>query len=529
MKKSFLFLTLIASLTLSGCQILNNTSSSGNGESTTSTTNPNSSETSTSSSSNSSETSSGSSETSTSSSTSHDPIYQTTAISTSNLSDGVIPTSYTSSVTTFKKDDIVLYGNYFTNDYAGGYAFDHFFLKEEKGYIGNVNEIHYLKSISFNHVINDVKVFGSIDFKKDYVEITSNNNIYEFNNEYKYFLITSTDKYFGFDELNITYEDTSSYINNIYDIKNVDTINQNEADSLVSVSSEKFTNSQYWVDKGYALNYEQAKQNTNNFLTSGYNLETDYLLEYYQDPIVDENLTSYRVADMRYGDDGNSFQINMIDGSKGPVIYKGCAYTYVEDIAAYILAFNDVPVNMAYDKNDTYEAISDWGENGRVNYNFYSNDNDKSYLYETEVSTHRYLFDPIENTNDYYYAYYESDYGASVGNDEPYEMQTNYSTSKYNDGTDINRGTLRFVYTKFYTNYEHSKKKTAEITNTYDRNVFFTTNHYNDFQQYLNYYGGWSLRFGNTTLGNPWNKYVEGNHLDASPNVKITSLANLTR
>jgi hypothetical protein len=31
--------------------------------------------------------------------------------------------------------------------------------------------------------------------------------------------------------------------------------------------------------------------------------------------------------------------------------------------------------------------------------------------------------------------------------------------------------------------------------------VFYTYNHYNDFQEYLNYYGGWGEMFGNVTGG----------------------------
>ena len=31
--------------------------------------------------------------------------------------------------------------------------------------------------------------------------------------------------------------------------------------------------------------------------------------------------------------------------------------------------------------------------------------------------------------------------------------------------------------------------------------VFYTHNHYNDFREYLNYYGGWGQVFGNETGG----------------------------
>ena len=34
-----------------------------------------------------------------------------------------------------------------------------------------------------------------------------------------------------------------------------------------------------------------------------------------------------------------------------------------------------------------------------------------------------------------------------------------------------------------------------------EKYVFYTYNHYNDFQEYLNYYGGWGEMFGNITGG----------------------------
>ena len=40
------------------------------------------------------------------------------------------------------------------------------------------------------------------------------------------------------------------------------------------------------------------------------------------------------------------------------------------------------------------------------------------------------------------------------------------------------------------------------ITKIDDRYVFYTYNHYNDFQEYLNYHDGWGVRFGNESAGN---------------------------
>lgn len=463
-------------------------------------------------------------------STSTEIIYQTEEISLSNINYGIIPTSYTSSGVNFKAQNIDLFGNYIVDDYAGGFAIDYIFLKENKGFITNINPINHLKSISFSFLYNNLEVYGSNEFNSNWTQILSNDKTYEFNEEYSYFKISAKDEIAGFENMYIEYESISDSNNNFYNIKDVEEINKTQADSLITITSTAFTNDDYWTNLGYAKNIEQARQNTENGIISGFNQFADYQIEFNKEVIYDFDYTAYRVADMVYGDNGESFRINYLkEGMSGPVIYKDCAYTYIEDIAAYIVAFNDVPPNMQYYKNNSRQAIEDWGIYGRVNYAFYNNDNDKRYFYETELPTHRYLFNPTKNTYDYYYAYYESDYGASVANDEPYQHTSGYTIKPYNDGEFITRGALRFVYTKYLTKAEHDDKNTATITNPYDRNVFYTSTHYNDFQQYLNYYGGWSIRFGNTTLGNPWGEYVEDNHLDAGPYVKITSLENLLK
>lgn len=522
-KLNLLLLTLVAT-SLTGCDFSNPSSSS---IKTSSSTND---DTSTTTSINTSEDTSSSLDTTTDVSTSTEIIYQKEEISLSNINHGIIPTSYTSSGVNFKAENIDLFGNYIVDDYAGGFAIDYIFLKENKGFITNINPLNHLKSISFSFLHNDIEVYGSNEFNSNWTKINSNNKTYEFDEKFTYFKVSSKDKVAGFETMYIEYESQKDSTNNFYNLKNVDEINKSEADSLMSISAVPFTNDAYWTNLGYAKNIDEARQNTKNGVISGYNQFADYQIEFNKDVIYDFDYTAYRIADMVYGDNGDSFRINYLkEGMAGPVIYKDCAYTYVEDIAAYIIAFNDVPPNMQYYKNNSRQAIEDWGIYGRVNYAFYNNDNDKKFFYETELPTHRYLFDPAKNNHDYYYAYYESDYGASIPNDEPYQHTSGYDINPYNNGEFITRGALRFVYTKYLTKAEHDDKNTATITNPYDRNVFYTSTHYNDFQQYLNYYGGWSIRFGNTTLGNPWGEYVENNHLDAGPYVKLTSLENLLK
>ena len=65
----------------------------------------------------------------------------------------------------------------------------------------------------------------------------------------------------------------------------------------------------------------------------------------------------------------------------------------------------------------------------------------------------------------------------------------NYSTKVYNDGSDITRGAARIVFTYNWSDDTH-------IEDISERHVFYTYNHYDDFQEYLNYEGGWGTMFG---------------------------------
>jgi hypothetical protein len=64
----------------------------------------------------------------------------------------------------------------------------------------------------------------------------------------------------------------------------------------------------------------------------------------------------------------------------------------------------------------------------------------------------------------------------------------------YNNGSKITRGAARIVYGREDLN-RNGYYEQDEIF------VFYTHNHYNDFREYLNYYGGWGEVFGNETGG----------------------------
>ena len=85
--------------------------------------------------------------------------------------------------------------------------------------------------------------------------------------------------------------------------------------------------------------------------------------------------------------------------------------------------------------------------------------------------------------------YFEMDIGTTGTDCDP-----SYTAKLYNNGSSITRGAARIVY----------GKKDLNGNGVYERgefHVFYTYNHYNDFQEYLNYQNGWGEMFGNITGG----------------------------
>lgn len=265
-----------------------------------------------------------------------------------------------------------------------------------------------------------------------------------------------------------------------------------------NIPSEKdnFTNTESWINKGYASSYEDALEKTANKQNCGLSYQSTTYLPKTNPGRKNADNKYFYISDYNYSEDGNAYRINTVDGSIGPVIYKDCCYVDMEDIAAYMIAFCDVPPNMKYDKyNGQDDAIDEWGVLGRVNHDYYSNDT-SSYNYEPELT--------LQDSDGKYYAYYECDYGPKQCNPNSYGDYP--ANSYYNNGSSIQRGPLRFCYTHNYSSAPHNNDYTADITNPTERHVFYTYNHYNDFQEYLNYYGGWNTIFGNLTEGNEYNK-----------------------
>ena len=71
---------------------------------------------------------------------------------------------------------------------------------------------------------------------------------------------------------------------------------------------------------------------------------------------------------------------------------------------------------------------------------------------------------------------------------------------------------IRIVYSRYYAD-------TWEEVRPEDRYVFYTYNHYNDFQEYLNYKNGWGEIFGNITGGGT-NSSKDPNQCNPTPYVE---------
>ena len=181
------------------------------------------------------------------------------------------------------------------------------------------------------------------------------------------------------------------------------------------------------------------------------------------------------------------------DGKEIMRIYKGGAYITLEEVAAYMYAFGgasgSLPANYTASKK-TRPSESIWGEYLRVNHSKFSG-NTKKYPYEPELPDISGCGGALQ--------YYEMDIG-TTGTQTP----GGYAVKTYNDGTVITRGAARLVYAR-------QDKNGNGIFEPDEVHVFYTDNHYNDFREYLNYYGGWGQIFGNVTGGGEYSSKTNCN------------------
>jgi len=248
---------------------------------------------------------------------------------------------------------------------------------------------------------------------------------------------------------------------------------------------EGMTKAQFYAGYAPATSWQDAQyRSKHGFLSGSLEVPGQYIVRADDQPTAKGYYI--RNADSYYTDDGNTYIVVDSYGNQVMHIYRGGGYITLEEVAAYMYAFGgdgSLPANYV-SKKSTKPSGSIWGEYLRVNHSYYSNDTEQ-YPYEPEL--------PGQQLR-----YYEMDIGTTG-------TVTPGRTSKaYNDGVSIARGAARLVYARQDLNgngvYEQDEV-----------HVFYTHNHYNDFTEYLNYYGGWGDTFGNITGGGEFDSKGRGN------------------
>ena len=227
-----------------------------------------------------------------------------------------------------------------------------------------------------------------------------------------------------------------------------------------------------------ATSYEDAQWRSAHGFMSG-SLEVPDQRPVTADNQPTENGLLVRNTSAIYSDNGNTYSIVDANGEIVIEIYRGGGYITLEEVAAYLLAFGEVPANYAENKKDN-PGQSIWGIYLRLNHSYFSG-NTQKYPYEPVLPDIRGCGGEL--------SYYEVDIGTLGTDSDP-----DYRPRIYNNGASIARGAARIVYTRYDANGDR-------IIDVNEKFVFYTYNHYNDFQEYLNYYGGWGEIFGNITGG----------------------------
>ena len=252
----------------------------------------------------------------------------------------------------------------------------------------------------------------------------------------------------------------------------------NEDDPITSDPYVGVDKDEFYSTYSPAISYNDAQYRTKHGLMSGSIDEQD------QEPTISSYQPTSGGKLVRnnaylFSADGNTYYV--VDGYGEIVmeIYRGGAYIVLEEVAAYVFAFGEPPANHSASKK-TRPTASIWGIYLRVNNTKFSGDTSK-YPYEPVL--------PRISGCGGDLTYYEMDIGTTGTDCDP-----SYTACDYNNGYSITRGAARIVYSCKDVNGN-------KIIDLDERYVFYTYNHYNDFQEYLNYYGGWGEMFGNITGG----------------------------
>ncbi len=246
-----------------------------------------------------------------------------------------------------------------------------------------------------------------------------------------------------------------------------------ESDPYVNVDPEEF-----YANYTPAVNAADAYHRTKHYLMSGSIEAQDQDPTIAQDRPMQDGMYVRNTSSI-FSATGDAYYVLDSEGEVANIIYRDGAYVTLEEVAAYLIAFGDVPPNYSKNKKDDPED-SDWGEYLRVNHSKFSGNTTK-YPYEPELPSISGCGGDI--------TYYELDIGTTGTDCDP-----SYLADVYNNGKRILRGAARIVYTRFDRNGD-------SIIDVNEKFVFYTNNHYNDFREYLNYEGGWGEIFGNVTGG----------------------------
>lgn len=191
-----------------------------------------------------------------------------------------------------------------------------------------------------------------------------------------------------------------------------------------------------------------------------------------------------------YLDDGNTYVVIDSQGNETLRVHKAGGYITLEEVAAYMYAFggDSLPANYISKKSAKPQS-NPWGDYLRLNHSKFVGNTSK-YPYEPELPDISGCGGQLE--------YYEMDIG-TTGTTTP-----GYSPKPYIQGNTVTRGAARLVYAREDLN-SNGVFEPGEVY------VFYTANHYNDFREYLNYYGGWGEIFGNETGGGEFSSETNAN------------------
>ncbi len=259
------------------------------------------------------------------------------------------------------------------------------------------------------------------------------------------------------------------------------------------------------IDEFYE-NYTPAVSASDAYYRTQHNLMSGDIFEQDQAPTMSDNRPMQdgkyiRNTSYKFSDDGDAYYVYNSEGVIVNIIYRDGAYVTLEEVAAYVYAYGTIPPNYTSKKRGDPEQ-SPWGIYLRLNNSKFSGNTSK-YPYEPKLPDISGCGGDLQ--------YYEIDIGTTG------TTSGNYAVRPYNDGLTITRGAARIVYT-------HQDKDNDGVIEIGEVYVFYTYNHYNDFQEYLNYENGWGEMFGNITGGgelsdktnyNP-TPYVETTYADFS-------------